>query len=92
MTNYNKARNQSAASYSQMKSAQGIMMKIAGILTLPLILLSCTPESIDPDIPFSSNWDTYLGDNARTHYSPLTQITRQNVEQLELAWSYDSGE
>ncbi|HIF88132.1 MAG TPA: pyrroloquinoline quinone-dependent dehydrogenase [Gammaproteobacteria bacterium] len=75
-----------------MKSAQGIIMKIAGILTLPLILLSCTPESIGTDIPSNSNWDTYLGDNARTHYSPLTQITRNNVEQLELAWSYDSGE
>jgi 7-keto-8-aminopelargonate synthetase-like enzyme len=41
-------------------------MKIAGILTLPLILLSCTPESIGTDIPSNSNWDTYLGDNART--------------------------
>ena len=40
----------------------------------------------------NTNWDTYLGDLARTHYSHLTQITRDNVNQLEVAWSYNSGE
>ena len=28
----------------------------------------------------------------RTHYSPLKQINRANVKQLELVWSYDTGE
>ena len=28
----------------------------------------------------------------RSHYSPLTEITQENVSQLELAWTYDSGE
>ena len=52
---------------------------------------ACTPapESLpepDPD------WDTYLGDSGRRHYSVLDEINRNNVSQLELAWVYDSGE
>lgn len=51
-----------SVSYSQMKSAQGIIMKIAGILTLPLILLrelTCweSPKHLimRPKTPFLSN-------------------------------------
>ncbi len=40
----------------------------------------------------NADWDTYLGDVARRHYSPLDQITRENVAELEVAWTYDSGE
>ena len=38
------------------------------------------------------NWSVYLGDSGRRHYSNLTQITPDNVDQLELAWAYDSGD
>ena len=53
---------------------------------LPAILLlaSCAP----PDV----NWPAYLGDEARSHYSPLTDIDRSNVADLEVAWRYDAGE
>ena len=37
------------------------------------------------------DWETYLGDHGRRHYSALDEITRDNVHQLELAWRYDSG-
>ena len=40
----------------------------------------------------NTDWDTYLGDVARRHYSPLDQITPENVADLEVAWTYDSGE
>ena len=33
-----------------------------------------------------------MGDYGRSHYSPLTQITPDNVSQLSLAWEYESGE
>lgn len=65
------------------------------ILGLSVLLAACEPETtVEPleSGPEYTNWDTYLGDPARTHYSPLTQITRVNVSQLELAWRYDSGE
>ena len=38
------------------------------------------------------DWSVYLGDEGRGHFSPLTQVNRENVDQLELAWSYNSGE
>ncbi|MDA1073166.1 MAG: PQQ-binding-like beta-propeller repeat protein [Proteobacteria bacterium] len=42
--------------------------------------------------PTNTDWSTYLGDNARRHYTTLDQITRENVATLKLAWKYDSGE
>jgi len=37
------------------------------------------------------DWSHYLGDAGRSHYSPLTQIDRETVQRLELAWTYDTG-
>jgi quinoprotein glucose dehydrogenase len=42
--------------------------------------------------PASGDWPVYLGDKARTHYSPLDQITKDNVASLEVAWTYDTGD
>jgi quinoprotein glucose dehydrogenase len=36
-------------------------------------------------------WRTYLGDLSSRQYSPLRQIDRQNVNRLEVAWTYHSG-
>jgi quinoprotein glucose dehydrogenase len=38
------------------------------------------------------DWPAYGGDDAKTRHSPLTQINRDNVKQLALAWSYDTRE
>ena len=38
-----------------------------------------------------SNWPTYLGDKASSHYSTLKQITPRNVAKLEVAWTYRAG-
>ncbi len=40
----------------------------------------------------NQNWAAYLGDDARTHYSTLDQINKDNVSQLKQAWVYDTGE
>lgn len=47
-----------------------------------------------PPIPpgAGANWSTYLGDSARTHYSTLRQIDKSNVAQLQVAWTYDTGD
>jgi quinoprotein glucose dehydrogenase len=34
----------------------------------------------------------YGGNSEATHYSPLKQINRSTVKQLEVAWTYDTGE
>ena len=36
------------------------------------------------------NWASYFGDAGGTHYSRLTQITRENVGQLREAWRYET--
>jgi quinoprotein glucose dehydrogenase len=38
------------------------------------------------------NWPTYGGSPNQDHYSPLTQINRDNVSQLKEVWRYDTGE
>ena len=57
-----------------------------------IIITGCSSESSQQNSALNENWDTYLGDPGRSHYSPLTEITQENVSQLELAWTYDSGE
>ena len=38
------------------------------------------------------DWPVYGGSPGNTHYSPLAQINRSNVKDLQVAWSFDSGE
>src|SRR5580704_5637577 len=38
------------------------------------------------------DWPAYGGAPEATHYSVLTEINRNNVKHLTLAWSYDTGE
>lgn len=37
-------------------------------------------------------WGSYGGDPGGNRHSPLTQIDRRNVAQLEIAWTYRTGE
>lgn len=39
-----------------------------------------------------ANWSAYLGGADSIQYSPLRQINKSNVKQLEVAWSYATGE
>ncbi len=38
------------------------------------------------------DWPVYGGAPENNHYSRLTQINRDNVKQLQVAWSFDTGE
>ncbi len=38
------------------------------------------------------DWAYYFGDSGGTKYSQLTQITRENVDQLEEVWTYEVPE
>src|SRR5690606_24903918 len=43
----------------------------------------------------NTEWTEYLGGPDRNHYSTLTQINKNNVKNLKVAWSYsmpDSGQ
>ena len=38
-----------------------------------------------------TEWTYWGGDAAQTHFSPLTQITPENVSQLQPVWVYNPG-
>ena len=40
----------------------------------------------------TADWPEYGGDKGGLHWSPLTQITRENVGALEVAWTYHHGD
>src|SRR5213594_1463330 len=40
----------------------------------------------------SRDWPAYGGSWENQHYSPLAQINKSNVKQLQVAWSYDTKE
>ena len=56
------------------------------LFLLLLAGVGCSAESRSVD------WPVYGGDAAGTKYSHLTQIDRQSVSRLEIAWTWDAGE
>ncbi len=48
------------------------------------------PTAVPP--PSSQDWPRYGGTPEGNHFSPLTQINRSNVSQLQVAWTFDTGE
>jgi len=38
------------------------------------------------------DWSVYSGGPESSHYSKLTQINRDNVDRLQVAWTFDSGD
>lgn len=56
------------------------------ICCLLLILTGCGRNQADAD------WPVYGGSNGRMHYSSLSQIDTNNVGDLEVAWTYQTGD
>src|SRR5256885_5375210 len=57
-----------------------------------VVLLSASSES-NQSLPLEiQDWPVYGGTPENTHYSRLAQLNRTNVKQLEVAWSFDTGE
>jgi quinohemoprotein ethanol dehydrogenase len=57
---------------------------------LALIMMSAASGLAARDAPLrADDWTNYGRDGSEQHYSPLTQITLQNVDKLHLAWHYD---
>jgi quinoprotein glucose dehydrogenase len=55
-----------------------------------------TPRSAPPAPPRiatgDDDWSSYGRDPGGSRYSPLTEINRTNVEQLQVAWRFSTGE
>lgn len=67
-------------------------------LFLPAVLVSLfcggvasAQQTTSAQRPWTT-WKDYLGSPASSHYSALKQINTSNVNQLELAWKYPTGD
>src|SRR5688572_9213274 len=70
------------------------MKKFLIVSFLSITILACKQATEKPSYG-TNEWKEYLGGPERNHYSPLAQINRSNVQQLEVAWEYhtlDSGQ
>jgi len=65
---------------------------------LAIVVVACglvTAQGLDPAAllkPSPDSWPTYHGDYSGQRHSRLTQITPDNVGQLTLAWSFQTGQ
>lgn len=62
------------------------------LLVLVFLCKGSTAAGNGASVRRGEDWPSYLGNSARTHYSMLTQISTTNVAQLEVAWTYHSGD
>jgi len=67
------------------KSLKKIVLAIAISIIIP------APEPSVAQSP-QHDWLIYGGTPENNHYSTLSQINRENVKQLQVAWSFDTGE
>jgi len=66
------------------------MESCLGVVIFVLLLIGCDVREID-DRPYEQ-WKTYNGDPTSSSYSSLDQINKENVQQLEVAWVYHTGD
>jgi quinoprotein glucose dehydrogenase len=64
----------------------------AGLGALALAWLAAAQADGTAAAGIDSGWTAYGGTPAQTHYSALTQVDRDNVAQLRVAWVYDTGD
>jgi quinoprotein glucose dehydrogenase len=69
----------------------GIAM-FRSILTLISLFLLAHGFASAADAQSSVDWRVYDGDTSGDHYSSLKQIDRNNVQELTVAWKFDTGE
>ena len=68
-------------------------MKNAAVFAFVFILLLISAGTLRAQSPSANrDWPAYGGAPEGGHYSPLAQINKSNVKQLQMAWSYDTGE
>ena len=56
------------------------------------ILLFLVVDALAVDAKENADWPVYLGGKERNLYSILKQINRSNVSQLEIAWTFETGD
>jgi quinoprotein glucose dehydrogenase len=73
------------------------LKKIAACIAVVIVASGIgQPQKSPPAVKHTSSgqqdWPVYGGTPENSRYSSLAQINRENVKQLQVAWSFDSGE
>jgi Glucose dehydrogenase len=71
--------------FAQAPRAGGALMIIVGLLLNLNSIAASDPQK------HSDEWPAYGRDGGGSRYAPLAQITRDNVSQLRVAWTYHTG-
>ncbi|HEV2687290.1 MAG TPA: PQQ-binding-like beta-propeller repeat protein, partial [Bryobacteraceae bacterium] len=67
-------------------------MKVASLRYLPIALALFVHPPCALTAQTGTNWSEYLGGPDSSHYSPLKQLNPRNVNKLQIAWSYETGD
>lgn len=67
---------------------RGLLERFASFTLCSFLFLSCNQKSADD----YSTWQVYGGNKEANHYSSLNQIDTNNVSQLQVAWTYHTGD
>ncbi len=62
------------------------------LLILSLTIFGCSSSEEKNSKKEYVTWSSYLGDPGRSHYSTLSQITKDNVKNLKVAWTYEAAD
>ncbi len=69
------------------------MKTLFSLICLSFCLVGCSESSDPPPANINiAEWTSYGGTEAGTRYSPLSQINKENVKKLKVAWTYRTGE
>ncbi len=60
------------------------------LIFLALMISACASSPVAPIPTAGGEWPHYGGDRASRKYSPVNQINRENVKELEVAWTWVS--
>jgi len=61
------------------------------MITLLCLFTSCQNEH-NTTKEAGKDWPVYLGGNSGRQYSPIDQITKENVNDLKIAWEFGTGD
>jgi glucose dehydrogenase len=66
---------------------------LGGGMSLALAVIGCAPPAVvrGPAAPVAE-WPNYGNDPGSSRYSPLTEINKDNVTNLRVAWTYRTGD
>ncbi len=70
-----------------------LALALLSIILIAFVFLGCeSSEEKNEKKKEYTTWSSYLGDSGRSHFSTLSQITKENVTHLKVAWSYEASD